>query len=120
MIPVNEPIFFGNEKKYLNECIDSGWISSDGPFVSLFEKKLATYFNRKFAIAVSNGTVAVDLAVESLNLKRGDVNSLTTAIKKGLLLKDSSETEDKCRNTILKTYTPKNQAQIIEFFLDSI
>ena len=72
MIPVNEPIFFGNEKKYLNECIDSGWISSDGPFVSLFEKKLATYFNRKFAIAVSNGTVALDLAVESLNLKRGD------------------------------------------------
>jgi perosamine synthetase len=72
MIPVNEPIFFGNEKKYLNECIDSGWISSDGPFVSLFEKKLAVYFNRKYAIAVSNGTVAVDLAVESLNLKRGD------------------------------------------------
>ena len=72
MIPVNEPIFFGNEKKYLNECIDSGWISSDGPFVRLFEKKLATYFNRKYAIAVSNGTVAVDIAVESLNLKRGD------------------------------------------------
>ncbi len=72
MIPVNEPLFFGNEKKYLNECIDSGWISSEGPFVSLFENKLATYFNRKYAVAVSNGTVAVDLAVESLNLKRGD------------------------------------------------
>ena len=72
MIPVNEPIFFGNEKKYLNECIDSGWISSEGPFISLFENKLATYFNRKYAVAVSNGTVAVDLAVESLNLKRGD------------------------------------------------
>ncbi len=72
MIPVNEPIFFGNEKKYLNECIDSGWISSDGPFVGLFEKKLANYFNRKYAIAVSNGTVAVDLAIESLGLKTGD------------------------------------------------
>ena len=56
----------------------------------------------------------------SVLFKRGDVSSLTGAIKKGLLLKDSSETEDKCRNTILKTYTPKNQAQIMETFLDSI
>ena len=56
----------------------------------------------------------------SVLFKRGDVNSLTAAIKKGLLLKDSSETEDKCRNTILKTYTPKNQIEIIENFLDSI
>ena len=56
----------------------------------------------------------------SVLFKRGDVNSLTAAIKKGLLIKDSSETEDKCRNTILKTYTPRNQAQIISTFLDSI
>ena len=72
MIPVNEPIFLGNEKKYLNECIDSGWISSDGPFVGLFEQKLANYFNRKYAVTVSNGTIAVDLAIESLGLQRGD------------------------------------------------
>ena len=72
MIPVNQPLFFGNEKKYLNECIDSGWISSEGPFVKIFEKKLASYFNRKFAIAVSNGTIALDLAIEALNLKKGD------------------------------------------------
>jgi glycosyltransferase involved in cell wall biosynthesis len=56
----------------------------------------------------------------SVLFKRGDVSSLTGAIKKGLLLKDSLETEDKCRNTILKTYTSKNQAQIIKTFLDSL
>ena len=37
MIPVNAPLLAGNEKKYLNECIDTGWISSEGPFVKKFE-----------------------------------------------------------------------------------
>ena len=40
-IPVNEPLLNGNEKKYLNECIDTGWISSEGPFVSSFENGMA-------------------------------------------------------------------------------
>ena len=39
-IPVNEPLLNGNEKKYLSECIKTGWISSDGPFVKKFEKKI--------------------------------------------------------------------------------
>ena len=56
----------------------------------------------------------------SVLFKRGDVKSLTVAIKKGLQLKDYSETEDKCRTTILRKYTPKNQIQIIETFLESI
>ena len=40
-IPVNEPLFPGNEKKYLMECIDTGWVSSEGPFVEKFEKGVA-------------------------------------------------------------------------------
>ncbi len=40
MIPVNEPLLNGNEKKYLNECIDTGWISSEGPFIKKFEERL--------------------------------------------------------------------------------
>ncbi len=56
----------------------------------------------------------------SVLFKRGDVNSLTAAIQRGLLLKDSTETENNCRNTILNTYTPENQVQIIKTFLDSI
>ena len=46
MIPVNKPLLNGNEKKYLSECIDSGWISSEGPFVKRFEDGLARRVNR--------------------------------------------------------------------------
>lgn len=71
-IPVNEPLLDGNEKKYLNECIDTGWISSEGPFVSRLEKDMAAYVGRKHALAVCNGTVALDLAIEALGLGAGD------------------------------------------------
>jgi len=71
-VPVNEPLLNGNEKKYLIQCIDSGWISSDGPFVSEFEKKFASRVNRKHAIAVTNGTTAIDLAIEVLDIRPGD------------------------------------------------
>jgi len=71
-IPVNEPLLDGNEKKYLIECIDSGWISSDGPFVSRFEREFSARLGRKYGIAVSNGTAALDIAVEALELGRGD------------------------------------------------
>lgn len=78
MIPVNTPIFNGNEKKYLNECIDSGWVSSEGPFVSKFEKKFSAYIGRKHGIAVSNGSAALDIAVKSLGIGKGDEVILPT------------------------------------------
>lgn len=72
LIPVNEPLLDGNEKKYLTECIDTGWISSEGPFVKRFENGIARYVGRRYASAVCNGTVALDLAVEVLNLNKDD------------------------------------------------
>ena len=72
IIPVNEPIFFGNEKKYLTDCIDTRWIGSDGKYVKLLEKKLSGFVKRKFGIAVSSGTAALDIAFASLNLKKND------------------------------------------------
>ncbi len=72
MIPVNQPLLDGNEKRYLLECIESGWISSEGPFVKAFEEKFAARFGRKHAIAVSNGTAALDAAVEALGIGPGD------------------------------------------------
>ena len=69
-IPLHEPKFIGNEKKYLKKCIKSGFISSSGPFVEKFEKKFAKRVKRKFAISVSNGTAALQLAFESLNIKK--------------------------------------------------
>ena len=71
-VPVNEPFLVGNEKKYLMKCIKDGFVSSTGPFVEKFEKKFAKRVNRKFAISVSNGTAALQLAFESLDIKKND------------------------------------------------
>ena len=71
-IPVNEPLLSGNEKKYLTECIDSGWISSEGNFVKELEEKFAASCGRKFGIAVCNGTAALEAAMISLELQKGD------------------------------------------------
>ena len=77
-IPVNEPLLDGNEKKYLNECIDTGWISSEGPFVKQLEDGFAARVGRKHGIAVSNGSVALDAAVVALGIKAGDEVILPT------------------------------------------
>jgi len=71
-IPVNIPLVDGNEKKYLNKCIDTGWISSEGPFVNQFEDQFASRVQRNFAVAVSSGTAALDVAVEALRIGPGD------------------------------------------------
>ncbi len=71
-IPVNEPLLDGNEKKYLKQCIDTGWISSEGPFVREFEERFAARVGRRHAIAVTNGTAAIDAAVEALGVGPGD------------------------------------------------
>ena len=71
-IPVNEPLLNGNEKKYLCECIDTGWISSEGPFVKEFEQKMSDTVDRKYGIAVSNGTAALIVAVQALGMQKGD------------------------------------------------
>jgi perosamine synthetase len=70
-IPVNQPVLGGNEKEYLARCIDTGWISSEGPAVQEFEEKLADRVGRRFGIAVSNGSTALDLAVRALKLPEG-------------------------------------------------
>ena len=71
MIPVNEPLLPGNESKYIQDCISTGWISSAGKYIDRFEKEWASYCDRKHGVAVSNGTVALELAVSVLNLPPG-------------------------------------------------
>jgi perosamine synthetase len=63
-LPLHEPIFFGNEKKYLNECIDSTFVSSVGKFVDQFEKMVADYTGAKYAVAVVNGTAALEVSLK--------------------------------------------------------
>ena len=67
--PVNIPLVTKKNIKDVNTAIKSGWISSEGPNVVKFEKKLSKKINRKFGIAVSSGTAALEIAVKSLNLK---------------------------------------------------
>ena len=71
-VPVNEPLLNGNEKKYLCECIDTGWISSEGPFVKKFEEKISKMVHRKYGISVSNGTAALEVAIQALGIGKGD------------------------------------------------
>jgi perosamine synthetase len=78
MIPVNEPLLDGNEQKYLNQCIATGWISSEGPFVKQFEEQFAARVGRKHGIAVCNGSMALEVAVAALNIGPGDQVILPT------------------------------------------
>ena len=71
-ILVNTPLLSGREKELLNECIDTGWISSEGPFVSEFERKFAGYIGREHGIACANGSGALDIAVAALKIGPGD------------------------------------------------
>ena len=77
-IPVNVPLLKGNERIYLNECIETGWISSEGPFVKKFEDEFAKLVNKKYAISVTNGSAALEAAISALNLKKGDEVILPT------------------------------------------
>lgn len=72
MIPVSEPLLDGNEKRYLAECIESGWVSSEGPFVGRFEKAFASFVGRSHGIAVCNGTAALETGLYALGVGPGD------------------------------------------------
>jgi perosamine synthetase len=78
-IPVNEPLLDGNEEKYLVECVRTGWISSEGPFVKRFEEQFSARVGRKHGIAVANGSVALDAAVAALGIGPGDEVILPTS-----------------------------------------
>ena len=71
-IPLHEPRFLGNEKKYLNECIDSTFVSSVGKFVDEFEEKIASYTGAKYAVATSNGTSALHISLLLANVEQND------------------------------------------------
>jgi perosamine synthetase len=78
MIPVNEPVLSGNEAKYLAECIETGWISSEGPFVRRFEEGMAATVGQRFGVAVMNGSVALEVAIAALRIGPGDEVILPT------------------------------------------
>jgi len=71
-IPIAEPLFEGNELKYLTDCISSGWISSVGKYVEKFEKEFAAYIGCKYGVALHTGTAALHLSLAALGIGKGD------------------------------------------------
>ena len=72
MIPVCEPLLDGNEKKYVDDCLNSGWISSAGKYVTEFEEKFAKYCGCKYGVTTTSGTTALHLALAALGIGPGD------------------------------------------------
>ena len=124
-IPVNEPKLDGNETKYLMEAVESGWISSEGPFVSQFEEQCALRHDRKHAIAVSSGTAALHCAVNALDLSPGDevivptftiISCVTPIIENGgvpVLVDCDSRTFNSTPEQIISAITAKTKAIIL-------
>ncbi len=71
-LPVYRPSLSGNESKYVNQCLETSWISSKGEFISRFESSFASFTGANYATAVSNGTVAIHLALLALGIGPGD------------------------------------------------
>lgn len=79
-IPLSAPEISGNEWRYVKECLDTGWVSSVGPFVERFERELAAYVGVKYAVAMVNGTAALHTALQVIGLRPGEeviVSNLT-------------------------------------------
>jgi len=71
-IPVNKPLITKEDISYLNKSISKGWISSEGPEVKKFENDFSNFIGHKYSVAVSSGTAALEIAIKSLKLKKGD------------------------------------------------
>lgn len=124
-IPVNTPLLDGNELKYLTECIRSGWISSEGPFVNEFEEKFSAFVGRDFGIAVINGSAALDVAVRALKIGKGDevimptftiISPAQSVINEGatpVLVDSDPDTWNIDVNQIESKITPKTKAIIV-------
>jgi len=121
-IPVYQPYFHGNEKRYVNECLDSSWISSKGKFISEFEEKFASYTGAAHATSVCNGTVALHLALLALDIQPGDeiivptltyIASVNTIIQTGakpIFVDSLAETWQIDPADVRRKITPKTRA----------
>ena len=124
-IRLAEPVLVGNELKYLQDCINTGFISSVGPYVKKFEESFSRFCNRRYGIATSNGTVALHLALESLGISSKDevilptftmiapANAISYTGAKIKLVDADSKTWNINTNLIEKTITKKTKAILI-------
>ena len=124
-IPVNIPKIFSQEKIYVKKCLDTGWISSEGQYVKKFEDNFCKYNERKYGVAVSSGTAALEIALKALNFKKKSeiiiptfsiISTALCVIKLGLkpVLVDSNlYTWNMDPEIIIKKVTKRTKAIII-------
>ena len=124
-IPVNIPKFFNQEKINVKQCLEEGWISSEGNYVKKFEQTFSKYNKRIYGIAVSSGTAALEISMKSLNLRKGDeiiipsfsiISTALCVIKLGLkpiLVDSDSKTWNMDSAQVIKKITKKTKAIII-------
>ncbi len=124
-IPVNTPRLSNQEKINVKKCLSTGWISSEGKYVKKFENDFSKYNKRIYGVAVSSGTGALEIAMKSLDLKKGDeiiiptfsiISTALCVIKLGLkpILVDSNmETWNMDSDQVIKKISKKTKAIII-------
>ncbi|WP_252273525.1 DegT/DnrJ/EryC1/StrS family aminotransferase [Pseudomonas subflava] len=122
MIPVYQPHFTGREKEYVNQCLDSSWISSKGEFIARFENGFAEYTGAAHATSVCNGTVAIHLALEAIGVGPGDevivptltyiasVNTILQAGAKPVFVESLEETWQVDPADVRRKITPRTKA----------
>jgi len=120
-IPVNIPKFWGNEKEAVANCVETGWISSEGPAVKKFEEAMAAKCSRQFGVACANGTAALDIAVKACGLGEGDevimptfciISCITQVVRGGSIpvLVDSDSFFNMDVEQVAAKVTPKTKA----------
>ena len=121
-IPIYQPLLNGNEKKYVNECLESTWISSKGDFIQRFEKNFSDFIGCKHSTTVSNGTVALHLALLSLGIGPEDevivptltyiasVNSIKYTGAKPIFVDSLHDTWQMDPKDVIKKITTKTKA----------
>jgi len=121
-VVVMEPFLGGNELNYVTDCVKSNWISSQGAYVTLFEKKLAEFFDVDYCLATSNGTAALHLGLEALGIGSGDevittnltfgasVNSIIHTGAKPVLVDVDKDTWNISPSLIERAITPSTKA----------
>lgn len=124
-MPVNTPVLGEREKELLLECVESGWISSEGPFVAEFEAATAGCVQRKHGVAVSNGTAALDIAVAALRLGPGDevivpshtiISCVSAIVRSGatpVLVDSDRETWNMCPEQVASKITARTKAIMV-------
>jgi perosamine synthetase len=124
-IPVCEPTFEGNEEKYVLDCVRSGWVSSQGKYIEEFEKKFSEFCQVKYAVACSNGTTALHLALEAAGVGRGDeviipaftmiatINSVIYAGARPVLVDSEPETWNMDPNKVEEKVSSKTKAIMV-------